>query len=61
MLSILAEKQIPLGDGFTFDFGGGGFIAGDHRYPYHEEPYPWQPTVGIEAMIGFDYYFNNVR
>ena len=60
MLEILAEKQIPLGDGFTFDFGGGGFFASDHNYPHDEDPYDWRATVGIEGMIGFDYYLNDV-
>jgi hypothetical protein len=60
MLEVLAEKQIALGDGFTFDFGGGGFFANDHDYPHNEDPYDWRPTVGIEGMIGFDYYFNDV-
>ena len=59
ILSLLAEKQIPLGEGFTFDFGGGGFFGAHHDYPY-DEHYDWGPSVGIEGMIGFDYYFNGI-
>jgi len=61
MISVLAEKHIPLRQGFVFCFGGGGFFAGDHNYPYPpDEPYNWKSTIGIEGMLGFDYYFKDV-
>lgn len=61
LISVMAEKHIPLKEGFVLYFGGGAFLGGNHDpYYVHNEDHYWAPTLGLQGTVGVDYYFHNV-
>jgi hypothetical protein len=61
LFDAMAEKHIPLNKGFVFYLGGGAFIGGYHD-PFYDrdvDPY-WDAALGLQGVLGFDYYFENV-
>jgi hypothetical protein len=61
IISVMAEKHIPLGKAFVLYFGGGGFFGGNHD-PYFDNGYDnsWHPAGGLQGVLGVDYYFKSV-
>ena len=61
LISAMAEKHIPLNEGFVLYFGGGIFLGGN-RDPYYikEDLHYWSPAFGLEGVFGADYYFEHV-
>ncbi len=68
MFSGLVEKNIPLGPENFYLYFGGGIFAGNYGYRayyyYDDFDRRWyigesRTYVGLEAVIGADYYFRN--
>lgn len=61
MISLLYEKHLNLGQAFVFNFGGGGFFAGNYNHSYtHDNGVSLNPAAGLETMLGFEYYLPDV-
>lgn len=61
MVSVLFEKHLSLGQGFVFNFGGGGFFAGNYNHRYgNDNGVALNPAAGLETVLGFEYYLPDV-
>jgi hypothetical protein len=61
IISVMAEKHIPLGEQFVFYLGAGAFFGGNHDHYYDRDmDHYWNPAIGLQGVLGFDYYFKSV-
>ena len=59
LFSLLAEKHFPLNQGFVIYAGAGGYFAYSYDFIHKENLVAVQAQLGLEGIIGLDYYIPN--